>query len=100
MDMVSEIVRLSDIVTKLLEEDTINKTRTYVSCEPKSTDAIRLVVQKSTFLIEIFPHPNSKREVAIFEFHTLKDACKMFEALHFYRNHAVIPFIDDLQEMI
>jgi len=74
---------------------------TMISCEKKSTDAIKLVARKlSGYSVELFPSEYVNENVSTYTFEKLEDACTLFKALHFYRDKCVRPYIDNMSDMI
>ncbi len=71
----------------------------FISNEKGATDAIKLIIDnKGSYVVEL--QPKEGIDSAFYIFDDLSSACQMFEALHFYRNQCVVPFISELVNMI
>lgn len=97
--LTERIFNLTGIKTRVFAKHVDLSSATIVSCEERSTDAIRLDISKKRFLVEVYPAEMLDEEIAIYVHDTLEQACAMFEALHFYRDKAIKPFIQHLNEM-
>lgn len=93
-----DIFKKVSIKTQVTHFD--SETIVLVSCEPNSTDAIKMLINKKCFCVEIHPAEFVDEDVAIYEFSSLDDAVTMFEALHYFRDYSVRPYLNQASDMI
>ncbi len=71
----------------------------FISNEKGATDAVKIIINnKCEYIVEL--QPKEGIDSAFYVFDSLQGACRMFEAMHFYRNQCVVPFITELVNMI